>query len=461
MMEELVNEYTNHFEIPDNVLQDWQSIVDLIAHIGGARVGLIMKVVNKEIEVLVASNSTDNPYMVGNKEHLINSGLYCEKVILEKEKLFVANALKSPEWKNNPDIKHNMLCYLGFPIMLPNDKPFGTICILDDKENDYSSEMVILMEKMRDLIEAHIKLLYLSFHDQLTGLYNRTFLNIKTTEVKESVKRYKMPISMLVLDIDHFKKVNDTFGHVKGDEVLKIIAQIITSSLRSFDIAARYGGEEFIVLMPNTSIGDAVLVAERIRTKVANNQCLAYGKVTVSIGASEYICNEALDDWFKRADAALYEAKNGGRNQVIAYDIQDSIPAAYVHLEWKNEWNCGNEQIDKEHQKMVELGNHLINMSLSDKGFDKIMVQLELLLNHISYHFYNEEKFLSEIGYPNYEEHTKIHKDLVFKALKLKESCINNKIKPADFFSFVVDDIVIGHMEQEDINFFPYIKSHR
>jgi hypothetical protein len=85
MMEESANEYTNHFEIPDNVLQDWQSIVDLVAHIGGVRVGLIMKVANKEIEVLVSSNSINNPYVVGEKEHLIGSGLYCERVIRDKK----------------------------------------------------------------------------------------------------------------------------------------------------------------------------------------------------------------------------------------------------------------------------------------------------------------------------------------------------------------------------------------
>ncbi len=233
--------------------------------------------------------------------------------------------MKSPEWENNPDIKYNMLCYLGFPILLPDNKPFGTICILDDKENNYSSEIVGLMEKMRDLIEAHIKLLYLSFHDQLTGLYNRAFLDIKTNEEKEKIKHYQVPISMLVLDIDQFKKVNDTFGHLKGDEVLKSVARIISSSLRSSDIAARYGGDEFFVLMPDTSIDKAVLVAERIRANTENSLCLADGKITVSIGASEYMREEALEDWFKRADRALYEAKNSGKNKVVTYDNQRSM----------------------------------------------------------------------------------------------------------------------------------------
>lgn len=307
---------TNDFDIPDSILKEWQSIVELLARMGGASTGLIMRVQNGEIEVLVASNQPSNPYQVGNKEPLLNSGLYCETVIQTDEKLFVPNALKSIQWQNNPDMKYNMLNYLGFPIKLPNGKPFGTICILDNKENNYSTDLMQLMKKMSDLIEAHLKLLYLSFHDSLTGIYNRTFFKIKAAEKMKQAKHHKQPITILLLDVDKFKHINDTYGHLAGDEVLKEIVNIINSSIRCSDTIARYGGEEFMLLMPDTAISEAMTKAEEIRVKVENSQNVISEKITISIGIAEWLLDESLEDWFKRADTALFQAKESGRNQV-------------------------------------------------------------------------------------------------------------------------------------------------
>lgn len=449
-----------HLEIPESELESWQIIVDLIAQIGGARAGLIMKVKNSEIQVLVASKPQNHPYQTGDREPVLNSGLYCERVIKEDKMLLVPNALQSDVWKNNPDMKYGMLCYLGFPIHLPDGSPFGTICILDDKENHYTPTIISLMERMRDLIEAHIKLLYLGAYDQLTGLYNRTYFYKEAEREMKRADRYHTPIAMLLLDIDHFKQVNDAFGHLTGDEVLRNMARAITSSLRGADIAARYGGEEFVVLMPNISFCKAVYAAERIRVLLENSHLLPSGKLTVSIGTAEYIHGETFDDWFKRADAALYRAKNSGRNRVMADQQQDGWSDAWVHLEWRMEWNSGNEKIDQEHRKLIELGNQLINLSLSDREPDQVTAQLELLLNHVASHFENEEKILSQIGYPNGMEHRKLHEDLIEKSFLLKESYLNHTMKQSAFFSFVVDDVIIEHMEQEDRKFFPYLLSH-
>ena len=144
--------------VPDHTLQEWQRVVDLIVRIAGARVGLIMRVHTDQIEVFIASNTERNPYHVGETERLPNSGLYCETVIANQEMVLIPNAMKTVKWRNNPDLKHNLLSYLGFPIRLPNGQPFGTICLLDDKENEYSTDVIELMEKMRDLIEQHLKL---------------------------------------------------------------------------------------------------------------------------------------------------------------------------------------------------------------------------------------------------------------------------------------------------------------
>ena len=130
------------------ILQEWQEVVDLLTRIMGVSAGLIMRINEEDIEVFVSSRSEKNPYKVNDKEHLLGSGLYCETVINQKSKLLVPNALISEKWKNNPDIKLNMISYLGYPINWPDGNPFGTICVLDDQENKYSPDQEKLLEKV-------------------------------------------------------------------------------------------------------------------------------------------------------------------------------------------------------------------------------------------------------------------------------------------------------------------------
>ena len=144
--------------IPAETLQEWQDIVEIVVRLAGARVGLVMRVVGDSIEVCIASGTEHNPYRVGDREHLIGSGLYCERVIATQALLLVPNALRTEAWRNNPDIKFNMIAYLGVPIRLPGGEPFGTICVLDDQEHAYAPELLGLLEKMRDLIESHLRL---------------------------------------------------------------------------------------------------------------------------------------------------------------------------------------------------------------------------------------------------------------------------------------------------------------
>jgi PAS domain S-box-containing protein len=142
--------------IPDAILGRWQDIVDLMAELVCVPVGLIMRHTGPDIEVLVSSKTSGNPYHVGDKEHFEDSGLYCETVIKTGEKLIVPNALVDPEWANNPDVKLNMVSYLGYPIRWPDRKPFGTICVLDCEHNAYSVSFEKLVLQFRDLIEHHL-----------------------------------------------------------------------------------------------------------------------------------------------------------------------------------------------------------------------------------------------------------------------------------------------------------------
>lgn len=159
-------------EIPEETLAEWQSLVDTMAELADIPAGLIMRLTEDDIEVFLSSDTDGNPYEPGDREHFENSGLYCETAIRSNHRLLVPNALADPDWEDNPDVKLGMVSYLGYPILLPNQVPFGTICILDNKANAYSEPVHALIAKFRDLIQYHLELLYMN---AMLGAQNRRF----------------------------------------------------------------------------------------------------------------------------------------------------------------------------------------------------------------------------------------------------------------------------------------------
>ena len=149
-------------EVPRVTLDTWQEVVDILSEVFAVPAALIMRLNGPAIEVFVSSNSVGNPYHPGDKEHLWGSGLYCETVIRRQDRLLVPNALADARWRDNPDVKLNMISYLGFPILLPNGRPFGTICVLDKKENTYSEQFEKLMLKFRSLVQSDLQILYMN-----------------------------------------------------------------------------------------------------------------------------------------------------------------------------------------------------------------------------------------------------------------------------------------------------------
>ena len=156
--------------------------------------------------------------------------------------------------------------------------------------------------------------------DELTGISNRReFFNQGDLAFKRAI-RSRHPVSVIMMDIDHFKDVNDNYGHSAGDKVLETIAKRIKNKLREIDIVARIGGEEFAFVLPETSLDEAVKLVERLRVEIANT-AVVHNTVAVKITASFGICsclvkNETLESMLTKADDALYMAKNKGRNQV-------------------------------------------------------------------------------------------------------------------------------------------------
>jgi diguanylate cyclase len=158
-----------------------------------------------------------------------------------------------------------------------------------------------------------------AMHDSLTGMPNREAYQQRLEQEVKRIERYGGKLSLMVCDVDLFKRINDAYGHLAGDKVLKIIANSLQKNLRSTDFIARFGGEEFVALMPETSTSEAKIVAEKMRIKIEEspfNFKKEPVQITVSFGISEFAEGESADEVFSRADKALYEAKDKGRNRV-------------------------------------------------------------------------------------------------------------------------------------------------
>lgn len=157
----------------------------------------------------------------------------------------------------------------------------------------------------------------LSEIDKLTGIYNRRKLDEYMESELNRAKRYHQPLSFIILDIDHFKNINDTYGHPVGDSTLQTLAKILTDNLRKSDILGRYGGEEFLIICPETNNNQAALLAEKLRACVENTLFDDIKNMTISIGVAEFEGENTVKELLSRADRALYQAKHNGRNRVV------------------------------------------------------------------------------------------------------------------------------------------------
>jgi len=185
-----------------------------------------------------------------------------------------------------------------------------------------SLRMARLRQRLRDqrtaLARALEKLSEIATRDELTGLPNRRAMGeLLLTETARHA-RLKAPLSLALLDIDHFKQINDRLGHAAGDEVLRGFAQRIEAELRGADVMARWGGEEFLLLLPGVSLAQAQKIAERLRTRVASHDMEVAGHITISLGVAHWGADAtSIAAVLKEADKALYDAKSQGRNCVV------------------------------------------------------------------------------------------------------------------------------------------------
>lgn len=318
-------------DIPDATREAWQNAVDIMADIIGVPSALIMRVRDqKQLEVFVASQTPGNIFVEGETAKR-DSGLFCEHAMESGELLLVPNASEDPRFTGSASSRRGMVSYLGLPLFWPDGRPFGSICVMDSRENRYSARYERLLMQFQEIVALHLALLFQQHElkertrrDGLTGACTRReFFEVGRAELKRA-RRYGHPLCLLIMDFDHFKQINDRYGHAAGDQVLKVLSRQIMDALRSSDRYYRFGGEEFVIMLPHSEKEEALRVAERIRVLVETRP-VGFGDlsipVTLSIGMARLEgAGETLDDVVAKADRALYMAKEAGRNCIEVHE---------------------------------------------------------------------------------------------------------------------------------------------
>ena len=252
---------------------------------------------------------------------------FCDMTIKGREPLIVTDTALDDRFVTNPYVRGApfVRAYLGVPLKTPDGYNIGTICAIDTAPRPFTEAQVKLMEHLSELAMEQIELRQVANTDPLTGaLTRRGFQRDVEREFLRS-SRYQRPAALMFLDLDHFKQVNDAFGHPAGDKVLQAVAHACEVTLRQSDAFGRLGGEEFGMLLPETSAEDAMQCAERVRQAIEEIEVPidlgAKIRITASLGVSSLTTELATPAmWFSAADIALYQAKRSGRNRVVSAD---------------------------------------------------------------------------------------------------------------------------------------------
>jgi diguanylate cyclase (GGDEF)-like protein/hemerythrin-like metal-binding protein len=316
-------------------------------------------------------------------------------------------------------------------------------------------------EANAELREALDQLEQAAGTDRLTGAWNRRRFEDGAAQLMALASRRGDALSFIFFDLDHFKRVNDTFGHEAGDAVLAQVAATVTSQLRASDALARWGGEEFLVLCPATTLSGATILAEKIRQAVAARPVPGVGQVTLSLGVAQQLAEESLEAFLARADGAMYRAKERGRNRTEASldsgSATETEPRSIFELVWDCALESGNTQIDFQHRQLYGLSNSLLNAITAGHYPEEAKLQMQLLVAHVAQHFHDEEAVLAKAGYPELAAHAAEHARLIAKAKALQQSMGGESTDLPAVLSFLALDLVKGHLVTWDRRFFKHL----
>jgi len=321
-----------------------------------------------------------------------------------------------------------------------------------------------LHEKERTLHDTLKTLDQLASTDSLTGAWNRRWFNELASGEIERTRRYGHPLTIMLLDLDLFKKINDTHGHAQGDQVLLHVADCIRWILRKSDSLSRWGGEEFMILLPDTHLEQAVALAERVRLSIATQNIPGVDPITASIGVAAYRAQETLEQWVARADVAMYRAKKQGRNQVVADNDNNDLASAstaatldFSQLVWTQDCHSGHPQLDAQHQTLFDYCNQLLTAIHHPTPDEQINLILQHLLDAVVQHCQDEQLLMQKIAYPYTQEHTARHHALLERALQHMRSFQQGQLAIGDLARFLANDLVFSHVVNEDQEFYAYL----
>ena len=270
---------------------------------------------------------------------------FCHYPLVSGEALILEDVTQLPVFQDVPTVKSlGIRAYAGIPLRTESGEVLGSFCAVDFKPKQWTEQDVEVIVELAHSAMREIRLRMalqdaralnqqllaqiqkvdalnqalseMATTDALTGVANRRAFDHRLQLELAVVERRGTPLSLLMLDVDHFKRINDTFGHEAGDKVLVAIAQLLNGCARVIDVVARVGGEEFAVILPDTDAGGAHEVGERMRIAVARSNWLGH-PTTISIGAATLHDKEDAASLYARADAALYAAKTSGRDRVV------------------------------------------------------------------------------------------------------------------------------------------------
>lgn len=244
----------------------------------------------------------------------------CDHTIRARDPLMIPDLREDPRFRDIPAVSADspIISYLGIPLVNEDGFALGALCAMDSVPREHAPEQVAILSDLADMVIDWMEMRRISRTDFLTGAMTRRAFRLELEKEMARFDRHRRPAAIVLFDIDHFKRINDTHGHAAGDEVLKAVVAECRERLRTGDIVARLGGEEFCLLLPETETADASVVAERFRAAIEAIELedLPDLSITSSFGIAPLLpAHDTPEAWIHAADRALYRAKETGRNR--------------------------------------------------------------------------------------------------------------------------------------------------